>query len=140
LSIQHQPLGRSGGIEPASGWVISFGPFRVTKARRLVERDGETIHLGSRAFDLLTHLLEHAGQVVPHRALLAAAWPNVIVEDVSLRFQMNTLRKALGSEDAKRSCIINVPGRGYCFTAPISCEDEDALIRGRGFLTLANKC
>jgi DNA-binding winged helix-turn-helix (wHTH) protein len=128
-------MGRLGNIAPAGSWVISFGSFRVTKARRLVERDGESIHLGSRAFDILTHLLEHAGQVVTHRALLTAAWPNIIVEDVSLRFQMNALRKALGSEDAKRSCIVNVPGRGYCFTAPISREDAEAQIR----LTLTNK-
>jgi predicted ATPase/DNA-binding winged helix-turn-helix (wHTH) protein len=109
-----------GGIE--TGWVISFGPFRVTRARRLVERNGEAVRIGSRAFDVLVHLLEHAGQVVSHRALLEAVWPGTYVEEGNLRFQMAALRKALG--DGEASYIINVPGRGYCFTAPISKQDE----------------
>ncbi len=105
-----------------TNWVISFGPFRVIRARRLVERDGEAIRLGSRAFDVLVHLLERAGHVVSHRALLDAVWPGTYVEEGNLRFQMATLRKALGNGEA--NYIINVPGRGYCFTAPLSKQDE----------------
>jgi predicted ATPase/DNA-binding winged helix-turn-helix (wHTH) protein len=107
-----------GGMETNS--VISFGPFRVIRARRIVERDGEAVHIGSRAFDVLVYLLEHAGQVVSHRALLEAVWPGTYVEEGSLRFQVATLRKALGDV----SYIINVPGRGYCFAAPISRLNE----------------
>ena len=109
-----------GGIE--TSWVISFGPFRVFRARRLVERNGEAVHLGSRAFDVLAYLLEHTGQVVSHRALLEAVWPGTCVEEGNLRFQMAALRRALG--DGEASYIINVPGRGYCFTASISKQDE----------------
>src|SRR5258708_20050948 len=109
----------------AKNWVISFGPFRVTKASRSLERDGERVHLGSRAFDVLAHLLEHAGQVVTHRALLEAAWSGINVEEGNLRFQVTALRKALASAGSK--CIINVPGRGYCFTAPVFREDKEEL-------------
>ena len=105
-----------------TSWVISFGPFRVTRARRLVERNGEVVRIGSRAFDVLVHLLEHAGQVVSHRALLEAVWPGTYVGEGNLRFQMAVLRKALGSGEA--TYIINVPGRGYCFTASLSKQDE----------------
>jgi DNA-binding winged helix-turn-helix (wHTH) protein len=105
-----------------AGWVISFGPFRVSRPRRLVERSGEVVRLGSRAFDVLVYLLEHAGHVVSHRALLDAVWPGTYVEDGNLRFQMAALRKALGNREA--NYIINVPGRGYCFTAPLSKQDE----------------
>ena len=105
-----------------TNWVISFGPFRVIRARRLVERDGEAIRLGSRAFDVLVHLLERAGHVVSHRALLDAVWPGTYVEEGNLRFQMATLRKALGNGEA--NYIINVPGRGYCFTAPLSKQGD----------------
>ncbi|HET7085421.1 MAG TPA: winged helix-turn-helix domain-containing protein [Rhizomicrobium sp.] len=100
-----------------TSWVISFGSFRVTRARRLVEQDGEAIRLGDRAFDVLAYLLEHAGQVVSHRALLEAVWPGTYVGGGSLRFQMTALRKALGNEGA--GYIVNVCGRGYSFTAPI---------------------
>jgi DNA-binding winged helix-turn-helix (wHTH) protein len=114
------PVMADGDIK--TSWVISFGPFRVTRARRLVERDGEVVRLGSRAFDILAYLLERAGQVVSHRALLEAVWPGTHVGEGNLRFQMAVLRKALGSAEA--NYIINVPGRGYCFTAPLSKQDE----------------
>jgi len=114
------PMTADGDIE--TDWVISFGFFRVTRARRLVERNGEVVRLGSRAFDVLVYLLEHAGQVVCHRALLEAVWPGTYVGEGNLRFQMAVLRKSLGGGEA--NYIINVPGRGYCFTAPLS-KDED---------------
>jgi len=87
-----------------------------------VERNGEVVRLGGRAFDVLVCLLEHAGQVVSNRALLEAVWPGTHVEEGNLRFQMAALRKALGNGEA--NCIVNVPGRGYCFTAPLSKQDE----------------
>ena len=103
--------------------MISFGPFRVSKARRLLERDGEPVSIGGRAFDILAYLLEHSCQVVSKRVLLAAAWPNINVGEGSLRFQVASIRKALDHGGA--SYIINVPGRGYCFTGRISKIDED---------------
>jgi predicted ATPase/DNA-binding winged helix-turn-helix (wHTH) protein len=104
-----------------NNWEISFGPFRVIRARRRVERDGASVQIGSRAFDILAYLLEHPGDVVSHRALLNAAWPDTNVEEGNLRFQMTMLRQTLGGGDRY---IINVPGRGYCFTAPIARRDE----------------
>jgi DNA-binding winged helix-turn-helix (wHTH) protein len=108
-----------------NNWVISFGPFRVSKSRRLLERNGEPVQIGSRAFDILTHLLEHPGRVVSHRALLDAAWPGATVEDGNLRFQMTALRKALGNGETKY--IVNVPGRGYCFVAAIARHGDTEL-------------
>jgi predicted ATPase/DNA-binding winged helix-turn-helix (wHTH) protein len=102
--------------------VISFGPFRVSKARRKLERNGEPLQIGSRAFDILTRLLEHPGQIVSHRDLLEAAWPGTNVEDGSLRFQMTALRKVLG--DGETKYIVSVSGRGYCFAAPVAQSEE----------------
>src|SRR5258706_5340445 len=110
-----------GGI--ATSGITSFGPFHVNSARRRLGRNGEAVRLGSRAFDVLVYLLEHAGQVVSHRALLEAVWPGTFVEKGNLRFQMAALRKALGHAEA--NYIINVPGRGYCFTAQLSKQDDE---------------
>jgi predicted ATPase/DNA-binding winged helix-turn-helix (wHTH) protein len=96
--------------------VISFGPFLVNRASRLIERDGEAVPLGGRAFDILACLLESAGQVVDKAELLRRVWPNNIVEEGSLRFQINALRKALG----EGRYITNVAGQGYTFVAPVS--------------------
>jgi predicted ATPase/DNA-binding winged helix-turn-helix (wHTH) protein len=105
--------------------VISFGPFRLFPARRLLEKDGEPINLGGRALDILISLLGHAPEVVGNRDLLATAWPDVTVEPGSLRFHVMALRKALGDGKAGARYIINVPGRGYCFIAPFSCPKRE---------------
>jgi predicted ATPase/DNA-binding winged helix-turn-helix (wHTH) protein len=108
--------------------VISFGPFLVNRASRLIERDGEAVPLGSRAFDILACLLENAGEVVDKAELLRRVWPNNIVEEGSLRFQINALRKALG----EGRYIANVAGQGYTFVAPVSRHSRkpaDAALR-----------
>src|ERR1700755_271514 len=80
--LQIHPVMADSGIK--TNLVITFGPFRVTRARRRLERNGEVGRLGSRAFDVLVYLLEHAGQVVSHRALLEAVWPGTCVEEGNL--------------------------------------------------------
>jgi DNA-binding winged helix-turn-helix (wHTH) protein len=101
--------------------MFAFGPFKVNRVSRFVERDGEDIRLGSRAFDVLVCLLERAGHVVEKGEMLRRVWPHSIVEEGSLRFQINGLRKALG----EGRYIANVTGRGYAFVVPVSCIRND---------------
>jgi DNA-binding winged helix-turn-helix (wHTH) protein len=49
--------------EPA----ISFGVFRLVAARRLLLEGDKPVRLGGRAFDILTVLVERAGQFVTRR-------------------------------------------------------------------------
>jgi DNA-binding winged helix-turn-helix (wHTH) protein len=44
--------------------IISFGPFRLFAAERLLEKDGVPLNLGGRALDLLIALVERAPEVV----------------------------------------------------------------------------
>lgn len=74
--------------------VLAFGPFRLFRSERRLEKEGSPVRLGGRALDLLIVLVERAGEVVPNRALLAAVWPDVNVEESSLRFHIKNLRKA----------------------------------------------
>jgi two-component sensor histidine kinase len=106
----------SGSIPVRRG--VSFGPFRLYAAERLLEKDGAAVPLGSRALDLLTVLVERAGEVVGKRELLARAWPRLTVEESNLRFQISGLRRVLGESASGRRYIANVPGCGYCFVAP----------------------
>jgi DNA-binding winged helix-turn-helix (wHTH) protein len=75
------------------------------------------VPLGSRAFDLLTYLVLHAGEVVTREDLMKAVWPNSFVDEKNLAQQILSLRKALGSSS---SCIVTVPGRGYQFAAQVT--------------------
>ena len=91
-----------------------FGRWCLVPSARLLLYDRRPVDLGSRAFDLLHLLLSRRGFVVEKNAIVSFVWPNTIVEESNLRFQMATLRKALGED---RSLIKTIPGRGYIFAA-----------------------
>jgi predicted ATPase/DNA-binding winged helix-turn-helix (wHTH) protein len=100
--------------------VLSFGPFSLFAAARLVKKADEPIPLGGRALDILITLMERAGEVVAHRELISTVWPDVTVEEVNLRYQMSALRKALGDGRDGARYVSNIARRGYCFVAPIT--------------------
>ena len=77
------------------------------------------VELGARALDLLVALTSRAGKVVSKRELMAEVWPDVTVEENSLRFHVAGLRKALGDGQDGARYIATLAGRGYCFVAPV---------------------
>jgi len=96
----------------------SFGPFRLLPKARLLEKNGLPVHIGGRALDILILLAERPGEVIDKRELVEHVWSDVNVDEGSLRFHVTALRKALGTTAARY--VVNVPGRGYCFTAPVA--------------------
>ena len=100
--------------------VLSFGPFSLFVAERLLKKADEPIPLGGRALDILIALAERAGEVVTHKELISSAWPDVTVEEGNLRLQIATLRKSLGDGLDGARYVSNVVGRGYCFVAPVT--------------------
>lgn len=91
----------------------------MAAAERLLLNGDEPVLLGGRALDILIALVERAGQVVTRRELLDRVWPNLVVEEANLRVHVAGLRRALGDGQGKSRYIANVPGRGYCFVAPV---------------------
>src|SRR5712671_6707546 len=105
---------------------LRFGPFELNAAERSLKKANQVIPLGGRAYDILTALLENAGEVVAKADLIAKAWPDVTVEEGSLRVHLSALRKALGDGQFGDKYIANVQGRGYSFIAPVTrlCVDR----------------
>jgi signal transduction histidine kinase/ActR/RegA family two-component response regulator len=99
--------------------IVAFGRFRLLAAERVLEKDGARLKLGSRALDILIALIERAPNIVSKRDLLARVWPDLIVDEGSLRFHISALRKVLGDGESGGRYVTNVAGRGYCFAAPI---------------------
>ncbi len=117
---------------------ISFGPFRLIPTERLLEESGAPVHLSARALDILIVLVEHAGQTVAKKDLIARVWQRVTVEEGSLRVHVAGLRKVLGDGKFGDRYITNIQGRGYCFVAPVSRSstvsrpDDDASTSTKG--------
>src|SRR5580700_756813 len=106
--------------DPQPNDLLSFGPFSLLTAERLLKKADESIPIGGRALDILSALVERAGEVVTHRELISTVWPGVTVEDANLRAQIAALRKTLGDGRDGARYVSNVAGRGYCFVARVT--------------------
>ena len=108
-----------------------FGEFRLVPLARVFTRQDQPIALAPKSFDLLMLLVERRGRVLTRGELIRELWPDTIVEEANLTFQVSTVRKALGEDGSK--WIETVPKHGYRFTAPIreirpeDTRDRDAL-------------
>jgi predicted ATPase/DNA-binding winged helix-turn-helix (wHTH) protein len=116
---------------------IVFGSFELNVTERALKKADEAIPLGARAFDILIALIDRAGEVVTKNELMAKAWPDVTVEEGSLRVHLSALRKALGDGQFSNRYISNVQGHGYRFVAPVirRAEKQD---KGSGFAGSSN--
>ena len=109
----HSPRQSRWGAQDAT---LEFGRFRILVRRRQLIADGIPVRLGTRAFDLLTVLLEADGSLVAKEELLFRVWPGIYVSEENLKVQISALRKALGND---RDFIRTEVGRGYRFTAVV---------------------
>jgi predicted ATPase/DNA-binding winged helix-turn-helix (wHTH) protein len=98
---------------------FSFGPFRLLPDRRVLLKDGQPQRLGARALDLLVLLVERAGSLVSQAEIMTAVWCRTHVDEANIRVHMTALRKLLGTGHAGERYIVNLPGRGYMFVAPM---------------------
>ena len=96
-----------------------FRSFQLFPGQRLLLDNGKALPIGGRALDILTVLVEAAGETVANSQIMARAWPATTVEEGSLRVHIGALRKALGDGRGGNSFIANNPGRGYTFVAPV---------------------
>jgi adenylate cyclase len=112
-------------VTDRSARVYEFGEFRFDLGKRLLlRRDGTPVSLTPKAFDTLTCLVEHAGNVLDKDDLMRAVWPGLAVEENNLNQNISILRRALGEGRAERRYIATVPGRGYQFVAPVKSPAE----------------
>ena len=103
---------------------IAFEQFCLFPKERLVLKSGRPIQIGSRAFDILSVLLDHPGLVVPKQELIARVWPNTTLDEANLTVHMTNLRRALATSGATDRLIVNVPG-----SADGKCRSENQAIK-----------
>jgi DNA-binding winged helix-turn-helix (wHTH) protein len=96
-----------------------FGRFELDSARRQLRRDGTSVHLGPKAFDLLSLLVEASPRVVPKADLHERLWPRGVVSDATLVALVKELRRALDDRDRLSRVIRTVHRVGYAFEQPI---------------------
>src|SRR3984885_11144626 len=98
---------------------LRFGPFELSIGERILRRDGQVLPIGGRALDILVYLADRPGEVIAKQELIDHAWPDVTVEEGSLRVHVAAIRKALGDGQFGNRYIANIKARGYSFVGTV---------------------
>jgi two-component system KDP operon response regulator KdpE len=95
------------------------GDLSVDLVRRHVTRGGREIKLSPKEFELLRHLVTHAGKVLTHRQLLREVWGPAQAEEVQyLRVFIRGLRQKLEPDPTRPTHILTELGVGYRLQLP----------------------
>lgn len=97
-----------------------FGPFRLTPSERQLLKDGQSVPLKPKSFDLLVALVENNGRLVEKEQLMQQVWPDSFVEEANLSVTVSALRRVLGEGPEAREYIETVPRHGYRFVAEVN--------------------
>src|SRR5690349_10137764 len=73
--------------------VYKFGPFRIAGAEGLLTRNGRSIRLTPKSFELLLFLVENRGRLLDKETLLTNVWPGTFVEESNLTKNVFLLRR-----------------------------------------------
>jgi len=96
--------------------IIVFGDVQVDLSRRIVTRNGETVHLTPIEYRLLCVLLANTGKVMTQRHLLRDVWgPSSIESNHYLRVYVGHLRQKLEDDPTQPKYILTETGVGYRF-------------------------
>ncbi|MFM9423478.1 MAG: response regulator transcription factor [Bacteroidota bacterium] len=92
---------------------VSLGPIQIDKEKYLVIKEGESIQLPKKEFELLLLLSSAPGRVFTRENILNTIWGNdVIVGDRTIDVHIRKLREKLGDDLFK-----TIKGVGYKFEA-----------------------
>ena len=96
--------------------VHQFGTLKVDLRRAEVTRNGKSVYLSAREFQLLRYLIEHAATTIPRTELLRSVWgydENTLTRTVDMH--VASLREKLEENPRRPELIVTVLGVGYKF-------------------------
>jgi pimeloyl-ACP methyl ester carboxylesterase/DNA-binding winged helix-turn-helix (wHTH) protein len=118
--------------------VYNFGPYRLDASAGQLRRGEEVVPLAPKAFAVLQHLADRAGQLVTKDELLSLAWADVHVGDGALKVCVREIRRALDDDPQTPTFIETAHRRGYRFIAPVSVLDATAPVVRRSVVRMAD--
>ena len=94
-------------------WLVQPSLDRISCAGRIV-------HLRPKLMDVLVHLAEHAGEVLPKDDIIAAVWEQKFLAESVLTRSITELRQALGDDMENPRYIETITKRGYRLLAQVA--------------------
>lgn len=123
-----------------------FGPYFLSKDSALLRRDGESIPLTNRRYEILLLLVERAGAVVTKDEIIDKIWRGQIIDESNLTQLIYATRRLLGDTVRDQNYIETIPGVGYrfrCSVEELTVEEDserspvaapDGISPGRGWV------
>lgn len=107
---------RAQALEGNTDAIIRIGDIELDPTRRRVLKAGALIHLTPKEFDLLHHLMAHAGLPITHRRLLNAIWGLEYGDEIEyLRTYVRQLRKKIEDDPGNPRYLLTDLQIGYRF-------------------------
>jgi DNA-binding winged helix-turn-helix (wHTH) protein len=116
------PVARTLPSRAALARVWRFGSVVLDERSLELTVSGRVVALERKPLEVLTYLLQRAGNLVTKEELAQALWPGRIVTDSNLTKCIAVIRTAL--QDRTHEIIKTVHGYGYRVIAPVFVERE----------------
>jgi two-component system alkaline phosphatase synthesis response regulator PhoP len=111
-------LRRSRMLPSNAASVHQIGPLRVDLRGTTVSRDGKSVQVSAREFQLLRYFVENRGATLSRDAILKDVWGYSIETFTrTVDVHVASLRQKLEDDPKQPALIITVPGLGYKFAA-----------------------
>lgn len=116
LTARVRALLRRSATLPQSDAAYEVGDFKVDPQQRLIEVNGNAVHLTPKEYDMIQYFLANRGKVLTHRAILTAIWGSNSTEQPEyLRVFIANIRKKLEQDPRSPKYIKTEPWIGYRF-------------------------
>jgi adenylate cyclase len=103
-----------------NGKFYKIDDFVLDMQRRCLFYENHPVQLSSRAFDILSYLIERKGEIVEKEELLQRVWTDSFVEEGNLAVHISAIRRILLEKKGESTYIRTISGRGYSFIAPVA--------------------
>ncbi len=92
---------------------IRIGAFTLDPVAKVLFRDGEALPLSRKVVETLIPLAERPNEILTKQELMAAIWPDRVVDEANLTQNIAQLRRALSANKGQPGYIETFPARGY---------------------------
>lgn len=102
--------------------VYRFGAYRLDAAAKVLFRGEQPVHLTRKAVETLVVLASRSPEVATKEEIMAAVWPDRVVDEANLAQNIAVIRKTLAAPPGDPAHIETFPGRGYRLLGPVTIE------------------
>ena len=96
---------------------LHFADICIDTHNQLLHRQGQTINLAPKVYDLLVFLCQNSQRVISKDELMEQVWTGTLVTENAISRTLVKVRKALADDPKNPQYIITVPRKGYRMVA-----------------------